>query len=279
MTLSITTLEELRQTVAGWRQMGESVAFVPTMGALHAGHMALVREAKNHTRRVVVSIFVNPTQFGPKEDFSRYPRPLEKDIALLQAAGVDAAWLPSVETMYPNGAQATIHIEEISDILEGAFRPGHFDGVATVVAALFSQVMPDIAIFGEKDYQQLCLIKRLVKKLKLNINILGMPTIRESSGLALSSRNQYLSPKERVVAPVLYQTLLHASRRIESGDEVSKVLHDATQNLLNSGFHAVDYIALAAADSLRPLTHYTPPARLLAAAHLGTTRLIDNVSV
>lgn len=275
MTLSITTLDALRQRIAKWRAAGETIALVPTMGALHQGHLALVASAKQRAKRVIVSIFVNPTQFGPNEDFSRYPRPLANDLALLGAA--DAVWLPAVEVMYPEGAESSIHIEGLSQILEGAFRPGHFDGVATVVSTLFRQVTPDIAIFGEKDYQQLCLIKRLVNEADMGISIVGIPTVREADGLALSSRNQYLSAEERKIAPALHATLNDAVTRIKKGQPVTKLLEESRERLLKAGFRAVDYIALAAEDTLTPLNRYAPPARLLAAAHLGTTRLIDNV--
>ena len=279
MTLSITTLDALHQMIAEWWQAGDTIAFVPTMGALHEGHLALVEAAKREAKRVVVSIFVNPTQFAPHEDFSRYPRPLEKDLALLQRVGVDVAWLPSVTTMYPDRAHATIHIDGISEILEGAFRPGHFDGVATVVSRLFSQVTPNIAVFGEKDYQQLCLIKRLVKIMHPDIQVLGVPTVRETDGLAMSSRNQYLSETERAIAPHLYAALQAATTRIKAGEAVAGVLNEAKTNIIAAGFRSVDYIALATEDTCEPLTRYVSPARLLAAVHLGTTRLIDNVVV
>ena len=279
MTLSITTLDALHQMIAEWWQAGDTIAFVPTMGALHEGHLALVEAAKREAKRVVVSIFVNPTQFAPHEDFSRYPRPLEKDLALLQQVGADVAWLPSVTTMYPDGANATIHIDGISEILEGAFRPGHFDGVATVVSRLFSQVTPNIAVFGEKDYQQLCLIKRLVKIMHPDIQVLGVPTVRETDGLAMSSRNQYLSETERAIAPHLYAALQAATTRIKAGEAVAGVLNEAKTNIIAAGFRSVDYIALATEDTCEPLTRYVSPARLLAAVHLGTTRLIDNVVV
>lgn len=279
MTLSITTHDALRQTIESWRAKGDSVALVPTMGALHGGHLALVKEARRQAKRVVVSIFVNPTQFGPNEDFGRYPRPLENDLALLKKARADAAWLPAVEQMYPEGPKTSVHIEGMADILEGTFRPGHFDGVATVVSTLFSQVTPDIALFGEKDYQQLCLIKRLVSQLAMDITIVGVPTVREADGLALSSRNRYLSEVERKVAPTLYAALKKAATHIEKHEPVAPALKDAETRLLKAGFRTVDYVALAAEDTLDPLSRYEPPARLLAAAWLGTMRLIDNVRV
>jgi pantoate--beta-alanine ligase len=279
MLQQITDLPTLRDTVAAWRRAGDSIALVPTMGALHRGHLALVETAKNHAKRVIVSIFVNPTQFGPNEDFSRYPRPLEKDIAALASVGTDAAWLPDVATMYPEGFNTSIHIGGVTETLEGAFRPGHFDGVATVVAKLFNQAQPDCAFFGEKDYQQLALIKRLVSDLNIPINIIGVPTLRDVDGLALSSRNQYLSAQERPVAAQLHATLQATATAIVSGEPVPGLLQYAKNHLLKHDFRAVDYIALHDAETFVALSEYRKPARLLAAAWLGTTRLIDNVEV
>jgi pantoate--beta-alanine ligase len=279
MVRSITTLDSLRQTVSDWRAADETVALVPTMGALHAGHRALVEAAKKHAARVIVSIFVNPLQFGPAEDFQRYPRPLENDLALLVEASADAAWLPTAEIMYPQGFATNIHVARISEMLEGAHRPGHFDGVATVVAKLFLQVAPDMAIFGEKDYQQLCLIKRLVSDLDIPLKVIGMETVREADGLALSSRNRYLSEQERLIAPCLHRVMQQASARIGQGEEIGPVLAESKQRLSEAGFGAIDYLELRAGETLAPLTYYAPPARLLAAAHLGTTRLIDNIRV
>lgn len=277
MTQKITDLATLRRTIESWRAAGETIAFIPTMGALHAGHLALVEEGKKHATRTVVSIFVNPTQFGPNEDFNRYPRTLDADLAALASAGADAAWVPDVATMYPDGPKSTLHFcGTLTETLEGAIRPGHFDGVATIVARLFEQVTPDFAIFGEKDYQQLLLIKRLVKELDLKIKIIGLPTLRESDGLALSSRNRYLSPEERKKAVKLNQVLRHTVFAIRDGREQGAV-EKAVQLLLDGGFDKVDYIALRDAETLEPATK--PPARLLAAAWLGNTRLIDNFPV
>lgn len=279
MTLEITSLSLLRATLRDWRRAGETIALVPTMGALHAGHLALVAEAKKQAKRVVVSIFVNPTQFGPNEDFSRYPRPLARDLELLREAGVDAAWLPTMEEMYPAGFATTVHVAGVSEGLDGAARPGHFDGVATVVSKLLLQVQPDVALFGEKDYQQLCVIKRLVKDLNIDINIIAVPTMRDVDNLALSSRNQYLSAAERAVAPQLYATLCDVAKQLRAGSDGNAVLERAKAELIAVGFASVDYLALCDTETLALLAHYQPPARLLVAARLGTTRLIDNIAV
>lgn len=279
MTLEITSLPDLRSTIDAWRAKGHAIAFVPTMGALHDGHLALVEEAQRHASKVVVSIFVNPTQFGPNEDFTRYPRPLEADMAKLRSVQADAAWLPSVETMYPGGAVSTIHIDDpITRVMDGAARPGHFDGVATVVAALFDQVRPDVAIFGEKDYQQLLLIKHLVKRLVLKINIIPMETQREKDGLARSSRNQYLTEDERAVAPQLHAALQSVAADIRAGKTLEESLVAKKGALAAMGF-SLDYFDLRDADTLVAQSHYEKPARLFIAAKLGTTRLIDNIAV
>jgi pantoate--beta-alanine ligase len=277
---SITQLEQLRRTVVSWRTEGKAIALVPTMGALHDGHLKLVEEAKKHADRVVVSIFVNPTQFGPNEDFSRYPRPIERDLELLISAGASAAWLPIMDEMYPEGFASSIHISGITEMLDGVFRPGHFDGVATVVTKLLLQVTPNIALFGEKDYQQLCLIKRLVKDLNINTSILGVSTVRELDGLALSSRNQYLSAEQRPIAAQIYATMKDAGAKLKSSPkDVAAILESAKGKLLVAGFTKIDYLELRAEDSLAAMDHYKAPARLLIAAWLGTTRLIDNIKV
>jgi pantoate--beta-alanine ligase len=279
MTVEFTTLSSLRSAVARWRQSNHSVALVPTMGALHAGHLQLVADAKKQARRVVVSIFVNPSQFGPNEDFDRYPRPLARDLSLLREAGADAVWLPGVTDMYPDGFSTSIHVRGLSDGLCAASRPGHFDGVATVVTKLLLQVAPDFAFFGEKDYQQLCIIRQLVADLNLPTAVVGVPIVREEDGLALSSRNQYLTAEQRLIAPKLYVELKRfAFRIIEEEGEISGLLADAAKNLINAGFSHVDYIELRSENGLLPLTRYQPIARLLAAAWLGKTRLIDNIS-
>ena len=292
MTLELTSIKSLRSTAAQWREVGDTVALVPTMGALHAGHMALVKAAKAEARRVVVSIFVNPTQFGPNEDFQRYPRPIENDLALLREAGVDAAWIPSVAEMYPKGFSSSINAGSTSAGLDGDVRPGHFNGVATVVAKLLLQVAPDVALFGQKDYQQLCVIKQMVADLNINVRILGMPTVREADGLALSSRNQYLSVEQRAVAPRLHAALVELAAELKNtktviptqlgmdrADNVEGLIEGAKSAIHAAGFARIDYLELRAEDTLAPLSTFNQPARLLVAAWLGKTRLIDNIEV
>lgn len=282
MTITCETLGVLRSTVAGWQKAGERIALVPTMGALHAGHMRLVETARAKADRVVVSVFVNPTQFGPNEDYSRYPRTLEADKALLATHHADMLWLPSVEEMYPNGFATGIHVGGVSEGLCGTFRPGHFDGVATVVAKLLLQVTPDIALFGEKDYQQLCVIKRLVHDLNIDCHIEGVPTLREADGLAMSSRNRYLSPEERAQAATLnlsLKTLASALKSNKNGHSFNNVIEAAKQGILSNGFSRIDYLEWRENDSLTPITQYRPNTRLLVAAWLGNTRLIDNMEV
>ena len=276
--MQLNTIKSLRDTVRAWRAGGETIALVPTMGALHVGHLALVAAAKVEAKRVVVSIFVNPTQFGPNEDFSRYPRQLEQDLALLREAGADAAWLPTVEEMYPQGFGTVVHVEGPSAGLDGDFRPGHFDGVATVVSKLLLQVAPDVALFGQKDYQQLAVITRMAADLDMDTRILGVPTVREEDGLALSSRNAYLTEEERAIAPQLHVVLQVAANELQGGSEVATTLKKAINTLLHIGFKSVDYLELRS-DTLEPMSEFRAPARLLVAAHLGKTRLIDNLEV
>jgi pantoate--beta-alanine ligase len=266
---------DLRLAVAGLRDDGARVALVPTMGALHAGHMALVDAARATGAKVVASIFVNPKQFGPNEDLARYPRPAEADMALLRAHECDLLWMPGVEAMYPDGFATNVSVTGVSDGLDGAARPGHFDGVATVVSKLFNQVRPDAAFFGEKDFQQLAVIRRMVADLDMDLDIVGVPTVREGDGLALSSRNAYLSPDERARAVALPRTLAEAKRAIEAGE--SGAIDAALAALAAAGF-VTDYVSLVDAmtlDAPRP----GHPRRLLAAARIGTTRLIDNLPV
>ncbi|MDP5280906.1 pantoate--beta-alanine ligase [Sphingomonas sp. DG1-23] len=274
---TVRQLDALRGAVATWRAAGERVALVPTMGALHDGHMALVEAARRAAQRVVVSIFVNPKQFGPNEDLAKYPRKELADTRMLTAAGVDLLWLPPVEVIYPEGFATNISISGISEVLDGAHRPGHFDGVATVVAKLFNQVRPDIALFGEKDWQQLAVIRRLTTDLDLDIEIQGVPTQREDDGLALSSRNAYLIPEERAQAVALPRALGLAERTIAKGGDPEAALAQARETLIAAGFE-VDYVVLADAETLsEPIEGRA--MRLLAAARLGGTRLIDNIPV
>ena len=275
---TVTTVRDLRTAVLPWRERGETVAFVPTMGALHRGHLSLVEQAKKIANRVVVSIFVNPTQFAPTEDLSTYPRPLEADQKLLVEAGCDLLYAPSVEAMYPQGFVTNIHPGPMATILEGAFRPTHFAGVATVVVKLLLQLMPDIALFGEKDYQQLQILRRVIADLDIPVHILGMPIVRDTDGLALSSRNAYLSPDHRRAAVALPRTLTAVAEQIRASLPVDKALQDGSAQLTEAGF-VVDYLELADATTLQPIRNLTAPARLLAAARIGTTRLIDNVGI
>ncbi|MDX1454927.1 MAG: pantoate--beta-alanine ligase [Gammaproteobacteria bacterium] len=274
-------LEDLRQRVADWHLAGERVAFVPTMGNLHAGHLALVEKAREVADRVVASIFVNPMQFGPNEDFGAYPRTEDQDAQQLVKAGCDLLFLPDVETMYPGGTEATTFIEvpEISDILCGQSRPGHFRGVATVVARLFHMVQPDAAVFGEKDWQQLQVIRRMVRDLALPVEIIGLPTKREDSGLALSSRNQYLDAAEREQAAELYQALRAAAQGLQAGESVAVLEKAGRERLARAGFE-VDYFTIRNADTLQEVAAADAEAVVvLAAARLGKARLIDNLPV
>jgi pantoate--beta-alanine ligase len=268
------TLAELREATARLGPLG----LVPTMGALHRGHIALVEAAKAAKKPVAASIFVNPLQFGPNEDFSRYPRDEEGDLAQLSAAGCDLVWLPDVATMYPRDAATTISLAGPATRWEGAARPGHFAGVATVVAKLFGQVRPQTAYFGEKDWQQVQVITRMVIDLLLPITVQPVPTVREPDGLALSSRNRFLSATERATAPALHQALHHAAATIAAGTPPATALTLATRTVTAAGM-APDYIALVHAHSLEPINTLAEPARLIAAAKLGPVRLLDNVAV
>jgi len=275
---TIRQLDLLRAGIAEFRAEGARIALVPTMGALHAGHMALIEAAKRPGTRVVASIFVNPKQFGPGEDLARYPRKEQADARMLAAAGCDLLWMPPVEVMYPEGFATTISVNGVSEGLDGAARPGHFDGVATVVSKLFNQVRPDIAYFGEKDYQQLAVIRRMVIDLDFGIEIAGVPTQREDDGLALSSRNVYLIDDERIRAVALPRALGVAARDIGKGGDVEAALAAARASLTAAGFE-IDYVTLVDAETLAEGGDQTRPRRLLAAARMGATRLIDNVAV
>ena len=280
---TVTTLAALRTAIGDLRRDGE-IALVPTMGALHEGHLALVRKAKELAPRVAVSIFVNPTQFGPNEDLDAYPRQLAEDSRLLEAEGVDLLWAPPVEEVYPRGFATAVSVAGISEGLCGAARPGHFDGVATVVAKLFNQVQPDIAVFGEKDWQQLAVIRRMARDLDLTRpyadRIVGLPTVREPDGLAMSSRNRYLSPDERAAAAALPREMKAAIEKLREGGDVLLTLEALEVALIDAGFSSIDYATLADAESLQPIdAPSAAPARLLVAARIGKTRLIDNMAM
>lgn len=274
---TVRDIASLRAAVAAWRAAGETVALVPTMGALHAGHIALVEIARGKANRVVASIFVNPKQFGPTEDLDRYPRREAADAKALTDAGCDLLWLPPVEVMYPDGFSTNVTIAGVTEPLDGAARPGHFDGVATVVSKLFNQVRPDVAVFGEKDFQQLAVIRRLVADLDLGIEIVGAPTQRDDDGLALSSRNAYLTPEDRAAAVALPRALGEAAEAIAAGGDSAEALAKARGRLEATGFD-VDYVELVDAGSLSDAIP-NQPRRLLAAARIGGVRLIDNVAV
>jgi pantoate--beta-alanine ligase len=283
MTCVLPVLREvaaLRRNVAVWRKACERIALVPTMGALHEGHLSLVRQGKELADRVVATIFVNPTQFGPNEDLAKYPRQEEKDIALLTSVGCDLLFAPTVAEMYPEGFSTTVTVAGVSSGLCGAVRPVHFAGVATVVTKLLLQAQPDLAIFGEKDYQQLQVIKRLTRDLDIPVEILGGATVREADGLALSSRNAYLKPEERKIAPALHQAMQKAARAVLAGEPTATASEQAVKEVLAAGFASVDYMEFRDAETLAPAERQGQrPLRLIAAARLGATRLIDNIAV
>ena len=273
------TVADLRCQVAAWRRQGLRVGFVPTMGALHEGHLSLVRLAGARADRVVASVFVNPTQFGPNEDFDAYPRDEARDAALLAGAGCQLMFAPSVAEMYPPGASTTVTVAGVSEPLDGQARPGHFAGVATVVTKLLNQCAPDVAVFGEKDYQQLAVIRRLVRDLDLPVEVIGGPTARAEDGLALSSRNAYLTEAERLVAPRLNKVLREVLAKVRAGEPVETAEQAAVAELLAAGFRKVDYVEARRPDTLERLEPGPAfgPVRVLGAAHLGRTRLIDNL--
>ncbi len=278
MIETITELDALRARVRGWKREGLRVGFVPTMGNLHAGHYSLVMLARQYADRVVSSVFVNPTQFGPNEDYTRYPRTVDADVSGLDGAGCDVLWLPTVESMYPFGVElaAKVHVPGVSSVLEGAHRPGHFDGVCTVVSRLFNQVLPDVAAFGKKDYQQLAVIRQMVIDLAFPVEILAGSIVREADGLAMSSRNQYLSAEERPVAAEIRRTLLAMRDGIAAGRPRAEVEAAASRQLDAAGY-AVDYTVVRRPDLSEPADG-EPGARVaLIAARLGRTRLIDNL--
>jgi pantoate--beta-alanine ligase len=275
------TVASVRAHVAAWRERGQSVALVPTMGALHDGHLSLVRMGRAQADRVIASVFVNPRQFAPAEDFDAYPRDEMRDAELLAHAQCDAMYCPSPEEMYPAGFATTVSLEGPALTLEGAVRPIHFAGVATVVAKLLGQVRPDVAIFGEKDYQQLMVVKRMARDLDLGVEILGAPTLREADGLAMSSRNAYLSAAERVVAGRMNQILAEGVKALAGGADWARIEAECKKGLEAAGFQRVDYVAVRDANSLAELPPgaVQTPARILAAASIGRTRLIDNMAV
>jgi pantoate--beta-alanine ligase len=276
----VRTVPALRRAVMQWRTAGERIALVPTMGALHAGHLALVRAARRRARRVVVSIFVNPTQFAPHEDFGSYPRTLAADLAALAELPADLVWAPSAEVMYPAGFASRIVPEGPAAAgLEDRFRPHFFAGVATVVGKLLIQCTPDFAMFGEKDYQQLKVVTRLARDLDLPAKIIGIPTVREQDGLALSSRNGYLNPVERAAAPTLHRVLVRCAGEIARGQLLARVLDEGGAEIERAGF-VLDYLEARHADTLHPIAaRKDGPIRLLVAARIGKTRLIDNIAV
>jgi pantoate--beta-alanine ligase len=279
--LSLAVVEDLaslRGHINAWRDAGERIGLVPTMGNLHAGHLKLVDAVKPLCQRTVASIFVNPTQFGPGEDYQSYPRTRQADLEKLSAAGCDLAWVPTVESMYPLAESFMVQAPDgLSNQLCGQFRPGHFDGVASVVLRLFNQVRPDLAMFGEKDFQQLLVIRRMVHDLALSIEIAALPTVRETDGLAMSSRNQYLEPDQRRVAPVLYQVLTELAAGLQAGENWSVLRQSGWRKLEQAGFKP-QYLEWRSAEDLSD-PQPDKPQRLLAAAHLGRARLIDNIAV
>jgi len=275
----IRQLAPLRDALNDLRDKGDTIGLVPTMGALHAGHMSLVEAAARQCGAVVASIFVNPTQFGEGEDLDAYPRQEAADAALLQAAGVELLWAPTVDEVYPEGYATSVSVSGISMGLCGGSRPGHFDGVATVVAKLFNQVRPDAAFFGEKDFQQLAVIRRMARDLDFTHDIVGVPTVRDPDGLALSSRNAYLDAEQRAQAVALPDVMREVAAAIAGGGDIAVILGNAEAELLASGFQKIDYFELRDADTLEIMNVFKDSARLLAAAHIGSTRLIDNIAV
>ena len=276
---TVRTVSELRQVIGEWRRAGLSVGLVPTMGALHEGHFSLVDRSVMENGRTCVSLFVNPKQFSPTEDFDLYPRNEAADAQALQGRGANVLFAPAVEEMYPADAATSVSVPGLGDVLEGKFRDGFFTGVATVVSKLLIQSMADRAYFGDKDYQQLRVIRRLTADLNIPVQIIGCPIIREEDGLALSSRNAYLTTEERAIAPALHAVLLKMAAAIPSGADSASAVQDGMQHLLSVGFMRVDYLAVVDPETLLPLSSATGPCRVLGAAWLGKTRLIDNVSV
>ena len=277
--IMVRDVDSLRRRIAAWRRDHLKVALVPTMGALHKGHVALMQRGLQQADRVVATIFVNPKQFGPSEDFSAYPRQENADFDMLAKTGVHLLYAPEVGTIYPDGFATAVRVAGLSDVLDGAHRPGHFDGVATVVTKLLLQAGPDIALFGEKDYQQLAIIKRLQTDLNIPVDIIGVATQRDADGVALSSRNAYLTAEERKKAPALYAAIGTAAKAIAGGADIAPSLAAAKDQIAAAGFGKIDYVEARHADTLMPLTSAAEPGRVLAAAQLGRARLIDNVAI
>ena len=275
----VRTVAELRSHISMWRRAGLSVALVPTMGSLHAGHLSLMKVGKERSDRVIATIFVNPLQFAPDEDFETYPRREDSDIRKLVEEDIDLLFAPDVNEMYRPDATTTISVGGLTDCLCALSRPGFFDGVATVVTKLLLQALPDIAIFGEKDYQQLLVIKRLATDLDIPVEIIGAPTIREEDGLALSSRNVYLDTKSRSIAPSMYNILNQYASDISNGNDIKKSLQLAKKNMQKSGFEKIEYLDLRSSQTLQACNDIKRPSRLFAAAWLGSTRLIDNLAI
>jgi pantoate--beta-alanine ligase len=276
---TVRTIADLRAVIASWRRDGDRIGVVPTMGALHDGHLALIRHAKADCDRVVATLFVNPIQFDRKQDLSEYPRDEAADAALLAAEGVDLLYAPDVAEIYPPGFATKVAVPSLTNCLCGLHRPGHMDGVATVVAKLFLQVTPDVAYFGEKDYQQLLVVARMAGDLDIPVRVVGVPTVREADGLALSSRNHLLSPDERRRAPTLHRVLAHIALAVADGAAAEPLLEWGRAELAATGFDPIDYLELRRADTLAPVTDADQPARIFGAAWLGKTRLIDNLRV
>ncbi len=275
----IKTVATLREEVRGWRRLGERVALVPTMGGLHEGHLALIRRGREVAPRIVVSIFVNPIQFNRADDFQLYPRDLKRDLEKLAPLAVEAVYAPETMEMYPAGFATLVAVRDLASGLCGPHRPGHFEGVATVVTKLLLQAEPDVALFGEKDWQQLQIVRRLVRDLDIPIAIEGVPTVREADGLAMSSRNVFLSPEERKIAAALPRTLFALADELAAGGDATRALARGVESLTRAGIAKVDYLELVEAESLKPASRAGGPCRLAAAAWLGKTRLIDNVAV
>ena len=275
----VRTTAELRDCVTNWRKKNKTIGLVPTMGGLHDGHLTLVERSKLHADKTITSLFVNPSQFAPHEDFATYPRNELADSEMLEASGNDLLFAPNVSEIYPDGHLTRIDVQGLSQILEGEFRPYFFTGVATVITKLLLQALPDVAIFGEKDYQQLCVIQTLVRDLDIPVGIIGAKTIREEDGLAMCSRNLYLTAKERKIAPRLYQVISKVAKNVRAGDPPVNQRSWAEAELTKAGFGAVDYVAVRDAPTLDSVSDASRPARVLAAAYLGRTRLIDNVAI